>query len=271
MSKQKISNKEFVFLAGLPRTGSTLLTSILYQNPKIHTGGNSPVCPIMLGLFNSCWVNARQQIFANNAQQKAIDLIASVPHNYYNDVKRPIILDKCRAWICKPNLELITNYITNSPKFVVMLRPIEEILLSYGYLRTKNKYPTEHGKSWVGDVFSDLLSEENREFILTPAEGIIYAKQNFPQNCIFVTYDELVNNTKQVLKNIYTFFGWEWFEHNLENIVNKNPENDAAYNLKGQHNIRPQIGKQKINLQLPKYLLEAAYEINHKIGIYNGH
>jgi len=266
-----MKNKQFAFLAGLPRTGSTLLTSVLYQNPTIHTGGNSPVCPIMLGLFHSCWTNAKQQIFANNAQQKAIDLISSVPYSYYSDISRPIILDKCRSWIYKPNVELIVNYITDQPKFIVMLRPVEEILLSYGYLRMNNKYPTQHGKDWTGDVFSDLLSEENRQFILTPAEGIIYAKKNFPQNCIFITYDELVNNTRQVLKNIYNFFGWEWFDHNLENIVNENPENDGVYNLKGQHEVRPKISKQKINLKLPKYLKEIAQEINYKIGIYDGH
>lgn len=265
-----MQTKQFAFLAGLPRTGSTLLTSILYQNPNIHTGGNSPLCPIMLGLYEACWVNSRQQIFANNAEQKIIDLISSVPHTYYNDVSRPIILDKCRAWLCKPNLELIVNYITETPKFIVMVRPIEEILLSFGHLRMKNKYPTSVGRSWIGDVFSDLLSEENRNVILTPAESIIYAKQNFPENCIFVSYNDLVTNTAQTLSNIYKFFGWPTFQHDLLNIVNHNPENDDIYGLKGHHDVRPSIERQNIDLKLPQYLWDAAQEINQKLGIAHG-
>lgn len=37
--------------------------------------------------------------------------------------------------------------------------------------------------------------------------------------------------------------------------------------LEGLHDVRPQISKQKINLKLPQYLLDAAQNINEKIGI----
>lgn len=262
-----MQNKELAFLAGLPRTGSTLLASILYQNPNIHTGGNSPVCPIMLGLSETCWAGARQQIFANNAQQKAIDLIKSVPQSYYSDVDRPIIVDKCRAWTCRVNFDLITTYITQQPKFIVMVRPIQEILLSFGHLRMKNPYPNAFGKSWQGDPFSDLLDEQNRQLILSPAEGVIYAKENYPDNCIFVSYNDLVNSTRETLQSIYAFFGWDWFDHDLENIVNQNQENDVICGLEGLHDVRPQIAKQEITLKLPQYLADAAQEINEKIGI----
>ena len=35
--------KTFHFLSGLPRSGSTLITSLLNQNPQIHASTNSPV------------------------------------------------------------------------------------------------------------------------------------------------------------------------------------------------------------------------------------
>ena len=41
-------------LSGLPRTGSTLLSAILYQNPKIHAEGNSGLCQLMWDLEVSC-------------------------------------------------------------------------------------------------------------------------------------------------------------------------------------------------------------------------
>ena len=39
---------EMVFLAGLPRTGSTVLSAVLSQNPDIYAGTNSPVCQLMI-------------------------------------------------------------------------------------------------------------------------------------------------------------------------------------------------------------------------------
>ncbi len=45
--KENDNKKNFYFISGLPRTGSTLLSSILYQNPLIHTEGNSALCQLM--------------------------------------------------------------------------------------------------------------------------------------------------------------------------------------------------------------------------------
>ena len=45
-------NKNFYFMAGLPRSGSTLLSSILNQNPRFYSGPSSPVVATMIALEN---------------------------------------------------------------------------------------------------------------------------------------------------------------------------------------------------------------------------
>ncbi|NBP58534.1 sulfotransferase, partial [bacterium] len=40
------SYKKYYFISGLPRSGSTLLSAILNQNPRFYSGPNSPVVPI---------------------------------------------------------------------------------------------------------------------------------------------------------------------------------------------------------------------------------
>ena len=42
--------KTFYFMAGLPRSGSTLLSSILNQNPRFYSGPSSPVLGAMYAL-----------------------------------------------------------------------------------------------------------------------------------------------------------------------------------------------------------------------------
>ena len=40
-------NKKYYFMAGLPRAGSTLLSSLLNQNPNLYSGPSSPVLGAM--------------------------------------------------------------------------------------------------------------------------------------------------------------------------------------------------------------------------------
>ena len=39
--------KKFYFMAGLPRAGSTLLSTLLNQNPRLYSGPSSPVLGAM--------------------------------------------------------------------------------------------------------------------------------------------------------------------------------------------------------------------------------
>jgi len=222
------------FLSGLPRTGSTLLSSILSQNPNIHSEGNSAVCQIMWDMKESCEKNAIEQLLANERMETKNDLVSSIPQIYYKNVRQENVVDKCRSWTIPANLQMIKNYITQDPKIIVMTRPIEEIVRSFVNLRKEN--------GWHGNLESDLLTE-NSEPIMRSLSGVEYAKQNNNGEFIFVEYNDLVNDTREVINSIYDFFEWDHFYHNLKDIKNKNPENDSVYGLLGMHDVRPHISK----------------------------
>jgi hypothetical protein len=46
------SFEQMFFLAGLPRTGSSLLTNILSQNPDILSEGSSGLLPIIQTIYD---------------------------------------------------------------------------------------------------------------------------------------------------------------------------------------------------------------------------
>ena len=46
---------KFIGLSGLPRSGATLLSAILDQNPEIHAEGSSAVCQLMWDVHKSCY------------------------------------------------------------------------------------------------------------------------------------------------------------------------------------------------------------------------
>jgi hypothetical protein len=64
--------KNFVMMCGLPRTGSTLLSSILNQNPLIHAEGNSAVCQLMWDMEVSCNTSGQEQIKANKRENTRV-------------------------------------------------------------------------------------------------------------------------------------------------------------------------------------------------------
>ena len=131
---------QFMFISGLPRTGSTLLSSILSQNPKLYSEGNSGVCQLMWDMQQSCLLNIDEQLESSGRYFTAIDLISSIPNIYYKGLDKKIIFDKCRAWTFPLNTQLIKKYITSTPKIIVLERPIQEIVASFVALRRANNY-----------------------------------------------------------------------------------------------------------------------------------
>ena len=220
------------FLSGLPRTGSTLLSSILSQNPEIYAGGNSSVCQLMWDMQVSCETTASEQLLANNKINIKNDLIKAIPYIYYKDVNQKYIIDKCRSWTLPANLELIKNYITPTPKIIVLTRDIDEIVESFVKLR-KNS-------GWTKNLKEDLLVEGS-EPIMRSLNGVKYAKENNNGEFLFIDYHEFISSPKDTINSIYDFFEIERYPHYFKNIVNLYPENDEVYGLKGMHDIKPNI------------------------------
>ena len=244
---------KFIALSGLPRSGSTLLSAILSQNPNIHAEGNSAVCQLMWDMQKSCNINAKEQLLANNRINTAQDLIASIPNIYYKDVKESNIIDKCRSWTLPDNMDMLYKYITKSPKVIVLERPLIQIVKSFVYLRKEN--------NWQGNLEQGLLDDWS-EPIVRSLNGVKWAKANNKGEFIFIQYDELINHPKDTIDKIYTFCKLKPFKHDFNNIINKHPENDEVYKMLGQHDVRPTISKRNIDIKLSKSIIEKCKQLS---------
>jgi sulfotransferase len=222
----------FVALSGLPRTGSTLLSAILSQNPEIHAEGNSAVCQLMWDMQQSCETSAAQQLQANNRQADQDALVAAIPAIYYRTAKAQHIVDKCRSWTLPDNMAMMRRYIRNDPKVIVMTRPLDEIVASFVRLRKVNGW--ENPEAGLLDPMS--------EPIMRSQFGVDHARATNSGEFLFIEYADLVSDPQTVLNNIYSFCEWEPFAHNFTNIVNQHPEDDSVYGLAGMHEVRPVIG-----------------------------
>ena len=233
-------------LSGLPRTGSTLLSAILSQNPEIHAEGNSAVCQLMWDMQCSIYGTANQQLIASNRLDTGIELIKNIPNIYYKDITASTVIDKCRSWTLPDNMAMLNRYFEHKPKVIVLERPLIEIVRSFVALRQANNYQGNPEKGLL-----DTWSEP----IMRSYEGVKWAKANNNGEFLFVQYDNLLHDIKDVIEKIYKFCELESFEHDFNNIVNKHPENDEVYGMLGQHDIRPTINKRDLDVKLSKEII----------------
>jgi len=256
--------KQFVCLSGLQRSGSTILSAILDQNPLIHAEGNSAVCQFIWDLHQTGTVNAAEQLKGNNRMGTVQDIIQRIPEIYYKDIPvgKEIVVDKCRAWTIAANVELLRNYIDPAIKIIVLERSVTAIMQSFMKLYKKN--------NWSEDKMHEVLKAilvPNQEPVMRPIIGINMARkanalQGDNKTFLFIHYDDLIAKPAETIERIYTFCGWEPYVHNFDNIVNTHPENDDFYNLKGFHDIRNTLNKEPNTVVLPPDILAKCKQID---------
>lgn len=254
-------DKTFYFIAGLPRSGSTVLSAILNQNPRFYSGPNSPVLSTMVALENS--FSNDEHYLGFPKQQQAKQIIASVLPQYYSDIEQPVIFDKNRAWTSLT--PYIKEYFGITPKIICPVRDINEILASFITLINKNPLQSNGRLNVIDEMLvkNDLpLTTENRCQFIAGGDGIVGQVYDSMKKLLtdgleymvhFVEYNDLINNSEETMKGIYEFLEEEPFEHTFKNLKNPyNQPDSSAYGLSGMHDIRPTL---KITSKSPKEVL----------------
>jgi len=240
--------KKLYFLAGLPRTGSTLLTSILYQNPLIHTEGASALCGLIWANLNELEDNKHLQ----STKRSIGPIVNRLPELYYAHINREVVIDKCFTWTLDGNIEAIKKYITPKPKFIVMHRPVEEIVNSFiGMMeRSETNGIFQFDMDNNSQTYRHLSLKEQRRGAVLQKNGVLEmplvayeTARTYPDQSLFhyVSYKDLVEQPKNTLDGIYDFLGMPRYKHNFKNIKNKNQESDIVWGLKDMHTIKSSI------------------------------
>lgn len=233
--------KTLFFLSGLPRSGSTLLGSLLNQHPEIHTTPTSPLADLLClidGNFNH--LDVQYTYDKTSIQYNTYNSLIS---NFYNHIPKKYILDKHRGW--PRNLFPIQKFYTDNPKVVATYRPIPEVLSSFITLIEK----TGQYDNFIDERLREnnlTINNSNRAeylwrfYVSDPYESLIYGLRHYRKHIHLVEYNNLTQNPEQELQKIYKFLEIEPHQHDFSNILNTCEEQkDREWGLEGLHNIRP--------------------------------
>lgn len=249
------------FIAGLPRSGSTLLSALLRQNPRFHASMSSGLASLL---------SANLELMSNGPElplmipaDRRPGILRALIAAFYGDAdRREVIFDTNRSWCAK--LPLLADLVPDA-KVIATVRDVPWVLDSLE--RKFRQDPYETTKLFGGDgeratVYSrvEALARHNRlvGYAWTALKEAYYGEQS--NRLLIVDYEYLARAPLKVLRLIYEFLGEPWFEgHDIDNVEFDAPEFDAALGVKGLHKVRPKVRFEPRRTILPPDLF-AKYE-----------
>jgi sulfotransferase len=193
--------KEIFFLSGLPRSGNTLLGSIINQNPKLNLTANTIITDILYQLH----LLKDYQIYRNFPDEKSLNnVIKNIFNNYYKDWKAKHIIDR-GSWGTPANLYLLKSII-KKPKFIILYRPVLECLASF--IKIEKPINVElrcHELMEINGIIGKSLWS---------IKNIIKEKED----CIRINYSDLINKPLDQINKIYKFLNINNFNHTFKNF-----------------------------------------------------
>ena len=236
-------NKTYHFLSGLPRSGSTVLASILNQNPEVYVTPTSPMLNVAVKM-QEAW-REDPTVIANYYEEQINNLTKAILPAFWQHRPEPIIIDKGRGWA--KNMPNASALFGKKIKALVVERDLPSIMASWLTLIRKQK------NSYVDRVLMQRgysINDENRmgemwfNMVKDCMEGSRQIRQEAPGQFIIIKYDELMENPKHTLDRIEGFLELPSFNYDFEHIENDTVDDDlSAWGFEGLHTIRPKLEK----------------------------
>jgi sulfotransferase len=259
--------KTYHFMAGLPRSGSTLLSSLLNQHPEIYASPQTDLLSIMYQTVES--LPYQESYNAGVRISGYENVVRKMSDNFYEDVDKRIVIDKNRAWGTPYNFSNIMPMLNENPKVVVTMRPILEVLASFTTLCNNspgNFIDKDMEQSNFWPQYYRNFNDARCDFLMRPQGEIdqaVYSiwnlKNQKSDNVLFIWYEDLTKNTQNVLNQIYSFLSLNPITNNLEKIISLDIHDDiSGYGIKDLHLVGETIQKNKTEYEkvLSPYVID---------------
>jgi sulfotransferase len=245
--------KTYHFMAGLPRSGSTVLAALLNQHPEVHASQQqSNLVDMLYGLHSH--IPESENFLSGISHDGFESVLKGIPVSFYSSVQKPIVIDQSRAWGTPYNFSNLSPYVNENGKVIITLRPILDILASF--IKVVNA--TEKITGEVKYLDNDLWLTHFRSKVDAQVENIMRQNgvidqalfsitnllKNYPERVHLVWFDQLLGAPQETMNGIYDFLEISKFENNFKNIKRINFQNDfAAYGLLGLHDVANELKK----------------------------
>lgn len=224
-------------IAGYPRSGSTLLSALLRQNPRFHASIISPLGQLTQRLQEEFSPTVETHLFWTEEQRR--NMFLSLFNTYYMDVHKEVVFDTSRRWAACAEL---LNQLHPDSYIICCVRPVREVLNSFERLFRNNLM----GSTIFGCNLNSTVYQR-METIMAPNGVVGYALQAMAQawagpareRLIVVEYKDLVSIPQSTMDWIHDKIGEKRFVYDTEHLeqIPGVEEFDKSIGCPGLHRI----------------------------------
>lgn len=251
--------KTLHLISGYPRSGSTLLTALLNQNPRFYSDITDPLFSCVRALYHATQADDtnRHMIDENRRRQLIIDLVRSyhrdVLHkcNAYALYNQATVFNTNRAWTawlplmieCFPDVRVLCCV----RSLVNVVNSFEHLYQAQPMLRSKI-YPIG-----MDNVYkrTNSLMEHDRPVGL----GHYSLKEGLASVCankiMLVDYMTLCQQPHATMQQVHDFIGEPMFNYDFHHVMALHSAYDAVLDAPGLHDVRKVVEYQPQLMLLP--------------------
>ena len=250
-----MDQKKFFYLAGLPRTGSTVLGEILNQNERLHVSPASPLSEL-ISQVRMLWRMESVTLKAYHHPEQLPNVWRSIRQGLYQHRSEPCIIDKSWAWHMNDAIETTRRVLGEEMKVICTVDNIADCLASFIMLIRSNPDYV----SYIDDYLRNQRMEKNDTnrclAMMDPKIGtsVGWCYENLKKtwqgknrdNLLLIERADLVGDPEKVLDRVYDFLDCpeinETRSHVFDQIEKEISEDDgAAYGIPNLHQLSPKL------------------------------
>ena len=221
-----------IFLSSLPRSGSTLLTSLLNQRPDVYASPTSNLCDTM-GAAVQAWESNPTTQAQGGTQKDLIRILKGIAKSRYS--VKATVFDKGRGWPA-PGVMQTMQKVQGDVKIVATVRPIADCLASFVKIAKPD------------DVRDFCKNSQLAQHLMSSYHTLKAGYDAAPENFLFIEYDDLVKDPCTQLDRIADFVGLDRFVHSPDDVADSKEEDDV-WGIKDLHKVRKKVKKRKYSVK----------------------
>lgn len=232
--------RQFHFISGLPRSGSTLLSALLAQNPRFHADMTSPVDGLFTRLLELMSArNEASKFYGDDFRRR---MLRGLFDNYYADSPAEVIFDTSRGWCAR--MEALAELFPEH-RVIACVRDIAWVIDSLERVITENCFSPSsifgYGASGTAYTRANHVGASDG-MVGSAYDGLkqaYYGRE--AKRLLVVQYETLVSDPRGTLAAIYDFIGEENFPHDFEHVEFDDRGFDARAGTPGLHRVRARV------------------------------
>lgn len=226
--------KTYHFYAGMPRSGGTVLASILSQNPDVYVTSNTALYDV-LNAANKAWHSA-PTVISHPMSEQVTNMNRAIVRSMWKHRPEPIIIDRNRDWA--HSMPISSQWFDDDIKAIATVRDIPSIMASWVTLYKREK--GIHTEEDIERITDNMWHSFTKEFV----SSFVKMKEEAGDRVFLFEYDDIISDPRYYLSQVEDFLGLPKFEYDLENIRGDFQDtNIVPGGLKGLHRVRPKYEK----------------------------